>query len=165
MKLFKKYCLMLLMLVMVAQAQQRDLELFRAAKKGDKAAFAQLRALGNKGNADAQNNLGVMYNNGEGVPKDAVQAAFWFRKTISTSFGAAGGFLASEAFISMVAVVIITLIGAWIFGIYTLLLNGSDTGNWAVWMPALLVIHIFAVLYFVTRFVHWAWQAPIPFAR
>ena len=41
MQLFKKLGLMLLMLVMVAQAQQSVLELFRAAKKGDKAAFAQ----------------------------------------------------------------------------------------------------------------------------
>ena len=81
MQLFKKLGLMLLMLVMVAQAQQRALELFRAAKKGDKAAFAQLKALGNKGDADAQNSLGFMYDNGEGVPKDAVQAVVWFRKS------------------------------------------------------------------------------------
>ena len=53
MQLFKKYCLMLLMLVMVAQAQQRAFDLYQAASKGDAAAFAQLRALGNKGDADA----------------------------------------------------------------------------------------------------------------
>ena len=81
MQLFKKLGLMLLMLVMVAQAQQRALELFRAAKKGDKAAFAQLKALGNKGDALAQFNLGGMYNYGKGVPKDAVQAVFWYRKS------------------------------------------------------------------------------------
>ena len=81
MQLFKKLGLMLLMLVMVAQAQQSVLELFRAAKKGDKAAFAQLKALGNKGDAPAQNSLGFMYDNGEGVPKDAVQAVFWYRKS------------------------------------------------------------------------------------
>ena len=81
MQLFKKLGLMLLMLVMVAQAQQSVLELFRAAKKGDKAAFAQLKALGNKGDASAQNSLGFMYDNGEGVPKDAVQAVFWYRKS------------------------------------------------------------------------------------
>ena len=49
MKLFKKYCLMLLMMVMVAQAQQSVGELFQAAKKGDPAALAELETLGNKG--------------------------------------------------------------------------------------------------------------------
>ena len=81
MQLFKKYCLMLLMLVMVAQAQQSAGDLFRAAKKGDSAAFAELKALGNKGNASAQYNLGFMYEKGEGVPKDSVQAASWYRKS------------------------------------------------------------------------------------
>ena len=32
------------------------------------------------GNADAQNNLGVMYFKGEGVPKDLTKAAEWYRK-------------------------------------------------------------------------------------
>ena len=41
------------MLVMAAQAQQSAEELYQAASKGDAAAFAQLRALGNKGDADA----------------------------------------------------------------------------------------------------------------
>ena len=89
MQLFKKLGLMLLMLVMVAQAQQRALELFRAAKKGDKAAFAQLKALGNKGDADAQNSLGFMYDNGEGVPKDAVQAVVWYRKSAEQGYAVA----------------------------------------------------------------------------
>ena len=77
MQLFKKLGLMLVMLVMVAQAQQSVVDLFQAASKGDPVAFAQLKALGNKGDADAQVNLGVMYATGEGVPKDLVIAYMW----------------------------------------------------------------------------------------
>ncbi len=83
MKLFKKLGLMLLMLVMVmvAQAQQSAAVPYEAAIKGDKAAFAQLKTLGNKGHIVAQFALGFMYERGEGVPYDSVQAASWFRKS------------------------------------------------------------------------------------
>ena len=81
MKLFKKLGLMLVMLVMVAQAQQRAFDLHQAARKGDPAAFAQLRALGNKGDTEAQARVGLLYEAGEGVPKDFVEAVFWFRKS------------------------------------------------------------------------------------
>ena len=85
MQLFKKaglkYCLMLLMLVMVAQAQQSAGALYDAASKGDKAALAQLKALGNKGDTDAGVFLGSMFFNGTSVPKDSVQAASWLRKS------------------------------------------------------------------------------------
>ena len=33
------------------------------------------------GDAAAQYNLGVCYYNGDGVPKDLTQAAYWFRKS------------------------------------------------------------------------------------
>lgn len=33
-----------------------------------------------QGNVDAQNNLGVMYYTGEGVPKDMAKAREWLRK-------------------------------------------------------------------------------------
>ena len=33
-----------------------------------------------QGHADAQYNLGVMYANGSGVPKDEVKAVEWYRK-------------------------------------------------------------------------------------
>jgi len=81
MQLFKKYCLMLLMLVMVAQAQQSADALYTAASKGDPAAFAELRALGNKGYAEAQRAMGFMYATGTGVPKDSVQAVDWYLKS------------------------------------------------------------------------------------
>ena len=32
----------------------------------------------NQGDADAQNNLGVMFDNGQGVPQNYVQAHMWF---------------------------------------------------------------------------------------
>ena len=38
------------------------------------------RKAADQGDSDAQNNLGNMYYNGEGVPKDAVQAGSWYRK-------------------------------------------------------------------------------------
>ena len=81
MHLLKKYCLLLLMLVMAVQAQQSAFGLAQAAIKGDAAAFAQLKTLGNKGNARAQYNLGFMYAEGTGVPQDFDQAVSWFRKS------------------------------------------------------------------------------------
>ena len=38
------------------------------------------RPLANQGNADAQYNLGIMYENGNGVPQDYAEAVTWFRK-------------------------------------------------------------------------------------
>ena len=42
-------------------------------------ALRLLRQLADQGDAWAQFNLGVMYVNGRGVPKDAVQAVKWYR--------------------------------------------------------------------------------------
>ena len=41
--------------------------------------LAQLRALAEQGDAVAQNNLGVRYDNGRGVPEDDVEAVRWYR--------------------------------------------------------------------------------------
>ena len=50
-----------------------------AAKKGDyAAAFREFEPLIQKGYYAAQNNLGVMYRNELGVPKDYEQAVKWF---------------------------------------------------------------------------------------
>ena len=38
-----------------------------------------LRALAEQGDAEAQRNLGIMYDNGQGVPQDYAEAARWFR--------------------------------------------------------------------------------------
>lgn len=48
---------------------------------GDYAKAAKLyRPLAKKGNAEAQFYLGVMYANGEGMPKDAAKAVEWYRQ-------------------------------------------------------------------------------------
>ncbi len=52
-----------------------------AYKRGDyKTAVAIWTTAANKGDADAQNNLGLMYAKGLGVPQDDKQAVSWFRK-------------------------------------------------------------------------------------
>ena len=52
-----------------------------AHNRRDYATALQLyRPLAEQGNAIAQTNLGVMYNNGQGVPKDFAEAAKWYRK-------------------------------------------------------------------------------------
>lgn len=52
-----------------------------AFERGDyETALRLLRAPADEGNADAQLLLGMMYHDGEGVPKDYAQAAQWIRK-------------------------------------------------------------------------------------
>ena len=52
---------------------------YAAALKGDYAPALKLyRPLAERGNAHAQNNLGFMYDTGQGVPQDFVQAHMWF---------------------------------------------------------------------------------------
>jgi predicted aspartyl protease len=63
------------------RARQRSIdELSQAVRNGDVQALEQLRALAGKGDAIAEFNLGVIYQGGEGVPKDAEVAARWYRK-------------------------------------------------------------------------------------
>ena len=51
-----------------------------AANRGDYAtAFRLWRPLADQGNAGAQFNLGVMYNNGQGVPQNHAEAVKWYR--------------------------------------------------------------------------------------
>tara|TARA_A100001037_G_scaffold254594_1_gene239762 strand:+ start:39 stop:530 length:492 start_codon:yes stop_codon:yes gene_type:complete len=51
-----------------------------AAKSGDFAtALREWTPLGKQGDADAQYNLGVMYTNGKGVPRDNKTAVKWYR--------------------------------------------------------------------------------------
>ncbi len=52
-----------------------------AAKRGDYAtAIREWRPLAEQGNANAQFNLGLMYDNGQGVPQDYAKALQWWRK-------------------------------------------------------------------------------------
>ena len=50
------------------------------AKRSNEAALDALCRIGNRGNVDAQYNLGQMYYEGWGVPKDKKQARQWYRK-------------------------------------------------------------------------------------
>ena len=43
-------------------------------------AYEQFRTLAEQGNADAQRDLGTMYANGQGAPKDYAEAVKWFSK-------------------------------------------------------------------------------------
>ena len=45
--------------------------------------------LADQGNAVAQYNLGVMYDNGRGVPQDNAQAVIWYRKAADKGYAAA----------------------------------------------------------------------------
>lgn len=68
----------LMLLVIPAQAQDFYTGL-AAALRGDYAtALQEWRPLAEQGDAKAQFNLGVMYNNGEGVAQDYITAHVWF---------------------------------------------------------------------------------------
>ena len=47
------------------------------------------RPLADQGDARAQNNLGVMYSNGQGVPQDYAEAVRWYRKAADQGFARA----------------------------------------------------------------------------
>ena len=52
-----------------------------ANKRGDYAtALKTFQSLAAKGNAEAQTNLGMLYANGQGVPRDYTKAREWFEK-------------------------------------------------------------------------------------
>ena len=48
-------------------------------RKDYKEAYRLILPLAEKGDAEAQNNLGVMYDKGEGVPQDYKEAVKWYR--------------------------------------------------------------------------------------
>ncbi len=51
-----------------------------AYKRGDFATALRIwRPLAEQGDADAQSNLGLMYDNGEGVPENDAEAVRWYR--------------------------------------------------------------------------------------
>ncbi len=54
---------------------------YDAYERGDySAAFRAWRPLAEAGNPESQYNLGYMYDNGEGLPVDDIQAAHWYRR-------------------------------------------------------------------------------------
>ncbi len=61
-----------------------------AYNSGDYAtALRELRPLAEQGMVDAQLNLAVMYNNGEGVPQDYTEAERWYRKAAEKRYAEA----------------------------------------------------------------------------
>ena len=53
----------------------------KAYARGDyKTAYRLNKSLAVQGNADAQFNLGIMYDNSQGVPQDYSEAVKWYRK-------------------------------------------------------------------------------------
>ena len=58
--------------------------------RGDHAtALREWRPLAARGNAAAQYNLGFMYNNGWGVPRNDTQAVKWYRKAAEQGYASA----------------------------------------------------------------------------
>jgi TonB family protein len=61
-----------------------------AYDRGDYAAAMRLwRPLAEQGSARAQNNLGVLYENGKGVPEDVVEAVRWYRLAAEQGYAGA----------------------------------------------------------------------------
>src|SRR5512141_173300 len=53
----------------------------KAYERGDyKTAYRLFKPLAEQGNADAQYNLGIMYDHGQGVPQAYTKAVRWYRK-------------------------------------------------------------------------------------
>jgi TPR repeat protein len=55
----------------------------------------QIRLAAERGDAKAQNNLGLLYDSGKGVPQDYAQAAVWFRRAADQGYSNAQFNLAS----------------------------------------------------------------------
>ncbi len=69
---------LLVALPATAQDYQKGLA---AAQSGDYVtALKEWRPLAERGDAQAQRDLGLMYNNGQGVPKDYAEAVEWYRR-------------------------------------------------------------------------------------
>ena len=58
---------------------QRAIDLPSAVQRAQPKTLAELRNLADHGDADAQWQMGVRYDEGEGVPKDDAQAMLWFQ--------------------------------------------------------------------------------------
>src|SRR3990172_5456422 len=82
--LILKSCLILLLFVFfqTEQAIAGPLQDAHEALKREDFKTAQhlLKSLADQGNADAQTGLGILYDEGKGVPQDFNEAVKWFRK-------------------------------------------------------------------------------------
>lgn len=73
---------LILLLLALPLAAAADFEAgVAAARAGDYAtAMREWRPLAEAGNAEAQFNMGLLYENGLGVPQDGATAALWYRR-------------------------------------------------------------------------------------
>lgn len=79
-------------------ARASEAEGIQALQRGDYAtAFQAFRTEAEQGNTSAQIKLAILYEKGNGVPKDEVQAAFWYRKAAELG-DAAGQFFLGLAY-------------------------------------------------------------------
>ena len=87
----KHIALILALLIIVPTLARADLDDgFRAYQRGDYAtALREWRPLADQGEAAAQYNLGLMYDNGEGVREDDAEAAKWYRLAADQGYAAA----------------------------------------------------------------------------
>jgi len=78
----KKLILVLLLTLCLAQPAWAGMKEAEAAYiRGDYAtAYREWKPLAVQGEADAQFYLGMLYDEGQGVPQDYKQAAYWYRK-------------------------------------------------------------------------------------
>ena len=81
MRLIKAVAVTLVTLFLPLQGTGADLEKgLEAYARGDyQTALEEFMPLAIQGNSSAQNNLGVMYDNGQGVPEDDKEAVKWYR--------------------------------------------------------------------------------------
>ena len=87
----KRVVLAVALLIGLSTPSQADWQAGKAAYlRGDYAtAFHEFKPLAERGDARAQATLGVMYDNGRGVPQDYAEAAKWYRKAAEQGFAGA----------------------------------------------------------------------------
>ena len=78
-----------LLLVGVCYAQDFDKGLAAYKKKDYTLALREWRPLAETGDADAQSNLGLMYDTGQGVPQNAAEAVKWYRLAADQGYASA----------------------------------------------------------------------------
>ena len=90
---FKRSLMVVLLLAAAALSAPAGADFktgLEAYKRGDyRASFGQWKPLAEAGNAPAQFNLGILYENGLGVAKDAIEAYRWYQKAARQDYGPA----------------------------------------------------------------------------
>jgi len=84
-------CLLFTLPACIETAAERDFQEGRASYNSGnyREAVKWFRKAAEQGHAEAQNNLGVCYYRGEGVPQDDKEAVYWWRKAAEQGFAAA----------------------------------------------------------------------------